>query len=1018
MLPEVTWGQLVGRDVEFARMLTLLDDAASRQAVVALVSGDAGVGKTRLVTEVTRRAATAGFTVLSGHCAELGESVPYLPLADALRNAAQAPGTAPRLLDALASRPVLNRLLPEGETSAAADGASTSMARQQMFGAVLGLLGELASAAPVLLVFEDLHWADASTRDLLTFLSRVLRTERVALIGTYRTDDLHRRHPLRPLTAELQRLPSVTSIRLGPLTPAALAEHLTALAGLHHDDLDATELNTIIRRAEGNAYYAEELLAAAVGQGAAHGPGGAAVLPEGLAALLLSRVERLSDPAQRVLRAAAVAGRRGDDDLVRAASGLPLPEYEDAIREAVTQQLLVPAGDGYSFRHALLREAVEADLLPGERTRLHGELARLLADQEQRSSQPGVAAELAHHYLASHDIPGAFAASVRAGAEAEQLGAPAEAHRHYDQALALWERVDDPDERAGMSRGQLALESATSAAASGDLSRAIHQLRSLWSAVRDGPDPVLAARAGERLAYFLFQADAYEPVEEATQVARAAADVLPEQPPTWERARAIATLAHALLAIGFRDEEAADWAERAQIAARAADSPWVEADALVTLGSVAKRDGRDDEAIELFTDAYSHARKTKVLGVELRAATILSRAHLDRGELADSARVAHQGARQADEAGLSLAPYGLDVQHLHFQAHYAQGEWDHAQEMANAWPVRVATLPEAILSAMALFLDVARGNAVAAERRIWLEPLWDRDKLCAYMARAMYAEQALWQGDTARAVAEAEATMDVDWDDHYGWAPSIIRPAAIGISAHADRAVQARAAGDPARAETEIGAARVLLERAHEGAFPSFRPRAVLGPEGQGWLARGEAEYRRAQGDNDPAAWRAVLDAFGPAFVYEVARTRWRLAEALAEAGDRAAAQDQWEQAAATADRLRAGRLRTALADLARRARLTVPATGPVAGSGSEPAVAPGGAADGAGAALSALTTREREVLRLIAAGRSNREIGAELFISAKTASVHVSNILGKLGVASRTEAAAIAHREDIARTA
>src|ERR1700748_2344546 len=281
MLPEATWDQLVGRDGEFARMRTLLNDAASRQAVVALISGDAGGGKTPLVREVVRHATAEGFTVLSGHCAELGESVPYLPLADALRNAAQAPGTASRLLDALASRPVLNRLLPEGEGQAGAEAESRGMARQQMFGAVLGLLGELASAAPVLLVFEDLHWADASTRDLLTFLSRVLRTERVALIGTYRTDDLHRRHPLRPVTAELQRLPSVTAIRLGPLTPAALAEHLTALAGLRAEHLDAAQLNSIIARAEGNAYYAEELLEAAAGQRPPGGPGGARGPPAG-----------------------------------------------------------------------------------------------------------------------------------------------------------------------------------------------------------------------------------------------------------------------------------------------------------------------------------------------------------------------------------------------------------------------------------------------------------------------------------------------------------------------------------------------------------------------------------------------------------------------------------------------------------------------------------------------------------------------------------------------------------------
>ena len=330
-----------------------------------------------------------------------------------------------------------------------------------MFGGVLGLLAELAAATPVLLVLEDLHWADASTRDLVTFLSRMLHRERVALIGTYRTDDLHRRHPLRPVVAELLRLPSVTAVDLAPLNPSALAEHLTATLATSDaaapGRIDATELNDIVARAEGNAYYAEELLAASV----SGDPAERRALPAGLAALLLSRVEQLSDPAQQVLRAAAVAGRRADDELVRAASGLAADEYEAAVREAVTHQLLVPDGtEGYVFRHALLREAVYADLLPGERTRLHATMSSLLAD-EQRLAMPGTAAELAQHCLASHDIPGAFAASVRAGEEAERLGAPAEAHRHYDQALALWERVAEPEKTAGMARGKLGLLSAT-----------------------------------------------------------------------------------------------------------------------------------------------------------------------------------------------------------------------------------------------------------------------------------------------------------------------------------------------------------------------------------------------------------------------------------------------------------------------------------------------------------------------------------------------------------------------------
>ena len=883
MLQEVPWGRLVGRDAELGRMLTLLDDAASGQAVVALIGGDAGVGKTRLVAEVTRIATEQGFTVLSGHCAELGESVPYLPLADALRGVTQPLGAAPagshraaagpppgaaQLREALAARPLLGRLLPESGTAAPAGGDESGMARQQMLGAVLGLLAELAAAAPVLLVLEDLHWADASTRDLLTFLSRVLRTERVAIVGTYRTDDLHRRHPLRPVLAELQRLPTVTAIQLGPLEPAALAEHLTALAEANRSSsggsgpdavgpdavgpdavgpdavgpdavgpespgreapagrlraaaavpaLDAVVLNGIISRAEGNAYYAEELLAASADHAAEdHG------LPAGLVALLLNRVERLSDAAQRVLRVAAVAGRRADDELIQAASGLPVADFEDAVRETVAHQLLVPDGaDGYAFRHALLREAVYADLLPGERTRLHGVLAGLLADEDRLAANPGTAAELAHHYLASHDIPGAFTASVRAGMEAERLGAPAEAHGHFDQALALWERVSEPESLAGMRRGQLVLYSASNAGASGDVLRAVHQLRSLRRLLDARTDPVLAAKVGERLAYFLLGSDREDLEAEAVEEARAAVDVLPADPPTWERARAIATYARTLLVA--EDGAAAEWAEHGRLAARAARSQSVEADSLVTLGLLSHRQGRNDDAIRLFTAAHGQAREAGVLGVELRAAAHLARAHLERGELTAAARVAHQGVRRAEETGLSLAPYGLDVLHLHFQAHFADGEWDHAQQLADGFAVRVATIPEALLSAMALFIDVARGRPVAAERRVWLEPLWSQDRFCVYVARGLLAERALWQGDTAAALEEAEAAIRADTDE-YGYGPSVIRLAVVGLTARADRARQARAAGDEARAEAEVEAAERLLDIARQGAVFRFRP--------------------------------------------------------------------------------------------------------------------------------------------------------------------------------------------------
>ena len=235
---------------------------------------------------------------------------------------------------------MLSRLLPD-RAADPADGEISGLAQQQLFGAVLGLLAELAATRPVLLILEDLHWADRSTRDLITFLSRVLHRERVAVVGTYRTDDLHRRHPLRPVVAELLRLPSVTAIELGPLGYADMTDHLTALA---RAPLDPAALHRIVARAEGNPYYAEELLSASArpampllaDRGAADPAGHVAgpPLPSGLAGLLLARVERLSAPAQQVLRAAAVAGRQIDDDMVREASGLDEASYEDAVREA------------------------------------------------------------------------------------------------------------------------------------------------------------------------------------------------------------------------------------------------------------------------------------------------------------------------------------------------------------------------------------------------------------------------------------------------------------------------------------------------------------------------------------------------------------------------------------------------------------------------------------------------------------------------------------------------------------
>jgi DNA-binding CsgD family transcriptional regulator len=295
-------------------------------------------------------------------------------------------------------------------------------------------------------------------------------------------------------------------------------------------------------------------------------------------------------------------------------------------------------------------------------------------------------------------------------------------------------------------------------------------------------------------------------------------------------------------------------------------------------------------------------------------------------------------------------------------------------------------------------VEVARGRtAQVADRARWLRPFFAADRSAECTARGQLAEHALWQGDGKTAITQAEAAIRAAHAREQGYGPLAVRLAAVALGALADGAV-----ADGAHQQASA-AADDLLEIARKGAARQ-RPRDPgAGAPGPGWLARAEAEWLRAAGRNDPAAWQAVVKAFGASLPYETARSRWRLAEALAQAGQHEAARREWQLAAQTASDLGAVPLRAALDDLGRRARLAPAPRRPSKSAEQSPGP------------LTCLTTRELEVLRLLAAGRSNKDIGATLFISAKTASLHVSNIMAKLGAASRIEAAAIAHQQGIA---
>ncbi|GAA4518091.1 MULTISPECIES: helix-turn-helix transcriptional regulator [Nonomuraea] len=907
-------GSLVGRATELSRLVRVLEAAAAGTAGVALVGGDAGIGKTRLTTELVAEARERGFRVLVGQCAELGDTLPYLPLADALR------GAEPAVAAAAAAHPLLGQLLPGTETAPQA-----GLTQQRLFGSLLGLLNEVQ---PVLFVIEDLHWADRSTRDLLVFLSRMVQTERVCVAGTYRTDDIHRRHPLRSVLAELKRLPTVTSVELGPLGAGEMSDYVSTLGSVA-----ARDLGLIISRADGNPFYAEELFAAL-----AEGDD----LPDGLASLLMSRVEVLSEPGQRVLRAAAVAGRRVEDELLREVSGLPLPEFEEAVREIVSRGLLRVHGQGYAFRHALLQEAVYNDLLPGERTRLHAAFARLLTSP----------AELAHHHLAGHDLAGALAASAEAGRQAERLGAPAEAHNHYDRALGLWDRVDRAEELAGETRETIALRSAVAAADSGDNHRAVTALRALPQ----------TSEVSERLAYYLAEIDHLDAAVVAAEHAVATAS------DQVSLARALATHARALLWTP-RHAEVEELAHRALDTARRAGAKDAETSAQIILAIYTELHHGLTKAHDLVRLVTTE--RTGDLAMDLRARFHHARIHYDQGLMAEAAEVADAGIRLAYETGLNWSTYGTELRFLRFLIHYASGDWDQAEAVASGFAARVGTIPEATLSSFALFIEVGRGSPDVESRLEWLSP-FRHDQFIAYMFRGLAAEHALWKGDPAAALDHVRAALDALLA---GDAASI-RIAAVGLWALAEL-------GTTDGADDLLATARHAVESGIVG------ERVQMGPEGQAWALRAEAEWHRVHGRPDPELWRQVAGAFS-FFPYEEARARWRLAEALLASGDRDAAEAEWSRADATATRLRAEPLRRALADLARRARFG------------------GGGTDGL------LTAREHEVLGLVAEGLTNKEIAGRLFIAQKTVSVHVSNILAKLDVSTRTQAAAIARRDGL----
>jgi len=967
---------LLGREEELAELSTSLGLGGSAPATAGaavLLAGDAGVGKTRLLLELCDRARAEGWTVLAGHCLDFGDSaLPYLPFSEVLgRLAADRPADVEEAMERF---PALARLLPGRRMLGSAAEDAGVVDRGELFEAVHTLLAAIGESAPLLLVVEDAHWADQSTRDLLGFLfSRPFPTP-VVLVASYRSDDLHRRHPLRRQVAEWTRIRGVQRMSLGPLAEDAVR---ALVAELVPRGLAPEAVAEVVARSEGNPFFVEELASATAEPGR--------WVPADLAEVLLVRLDRLDDAARAVVRTASASGRRVSHALLAAVSGLPETSLDQGLRQAVEMNVLVALDGDYSFRHALLGEAVHDDLLPGERARLHGRYVAALRDGAVR----GTAAELARHARLAGDLDTALTASVQAGDEAARVGGPGEAAYHYQQALGL---LADPQREAAaeVDAVALAVKAAVALGAFGDPQRAVALLGEQLDRLPADAPPVWRCELLCTRADLLIVVDTEE---DPTEVSAEALALAPDGANRW-RARALCTHARMLAGVGRYEEAQAVGVEALELSERL-DLHELAADAITTLSGL-KRAGPKEGVREALAEAVERSAAIGALQAELRARFLLGRSYQDWAEWEEAERWFASAMELGSRAGLTWAPFVLESRMQLAWIRFVRGAWDEVLALAEHAGEHAPPIPRALLDALRMAVEVGRGGDVRGRARE-LRRFWAREGAVALHSVELEVIQAGREGDALGALEVYDAAVSVLARTWHPWFSARIRFGALALGAVAESMPRLSAA--------ERAALIPEAERIREDGATVLRtwsdPSGHWGPEGRAWRQRLDAETLRLRwlADVDPPGQEELLGAWAETatlfadfgHVFELARVRTAYAGILRATGDPDSAREQADLARAAARELGAQPLLDELRAL-----------------GSTPV------RTAAGAGANSLTPRETEILELVAAGRSNGEIGRQLFISAKTVSVHVSNILAKLGAAGRTEAAAIARRRGL----
>ncbi len=962
---------IVGRGPELAALLRSATRPAGSSAGpgetrMVLLSGDAGVGKTRLLTEMLHRLERDGWHTLVGHCLDFGDtSMPYLPFAEMLGQVGESTTQGP-----VVAHPALSRLLHQVPAEETPEGLD----RADVFEAVYALVEELATERPVVMVVEDAHWADASTRDLISFLLSRRVQGRFLCLVTYRSDEMHRRHPLRQRVAEWVRLPGIERVQLDPL-PAGVVRGMveqliagpdptpTGAPDQKYDD----DIERIVQRAQGNAFYVEELVGAFLG--------GGWNLPEDLADLLLVRLDRLGEVARDVVRVASAAGQRVSHELLGRVAPVAEGQLDLALREAIDANVLVRVGaDQYSFRHALLGEAVYDDLLPGERMRLHTAYAAAVRELHGRDA----AANLARHALASHDLPTALQASVDAGEQALAAGGPDEAARHFTKALEIYERasvqLEAPPDEAGLVASTVDALCSSGRPETG-LALVDSHLRRL------SPDAPAISRARLLLA----RAEALRSTETDVRPSLVTTEALALVGPVETELRARILAMHALALVWDDDyqgarafaDEALELADKLGIARVAAEVgltlTWLSQH--LDFGESSRADLK-----RIIEDARTRGDVVSEMRGWLRAGGL----EYEYGALAEAQAYFQNAVRLAREIGRPWSIQGISGRaHAGVMAHM-RGRWEEALGIVDHSTEDPPPTPRAMLEAVTLSVAAGRGEVSALSRLPAVRERWHREGMIAVVAGAAAIELLSRRDGAAAAVAMYDdlcAVLVPLWSEDFG---ARLRLATLAVAALADDAPRTPSAGRAAVRATAVrlvaDAERVLADRTE-----IERPFSL---EGRSWEARLRAEELRLGWLlGDPVdlplmvgRWHQASARFAElGHPHEEARARARLSVVLRASGDVEGSQEE-----------------------ASAARLVA------AGLGAVPLLEELGVAR-SGVEAGALTPREREILVLVAAGRSNGEIGQQLFISGKTVSVHVSNVMAKLGAASRTEAAALA---------